>query len=130
MGNKARQNLRKKQAQQERQEHQRATEKNLRLTLMNMRQLYNTETQKALGLSAALDEARQTIAAFVLQEGDGEMDLKAEFLQRAQLIDGIQVQPLDDEAGFSFLVVEAPTEDDEAPVSAEFDEEDLVEGGM
>lgn len=140
MGNKARQNLRKKNAQAERQVHQKAVEKNLRLTLMNMRQLYNEETQKVLGLISQLDEARQMIAALALEYGEGSIEVSAEFLTRARLIDGIQVQPLDEKAGFSITVVEAPPEDDEAAVTAEFDEvpdegngafeEDLVEGGM
>lgn len=130
MGNEARANLRRKQAAAEKQVHQNAVEKNLRLTLMNMRQLYNEETQKALGFAKQLDESRMFIAALAIEAGGGVFDVSQASLQRASSMDGISVQPLDDEAGFTILVVEAPPEDeDEAPVSVteESDDEDLHE---
>ena len=128
MGRKSRDNLKKKNAQHERQVHQRATEKNLRLTLMNMRQLYNTETQAKLGLVSQLEESRMMIAALAIEFGDGVIEVSKKSLERASVIDGISVQPLESNAGFSIAVVEAPPEDeDEAPVSAEeeSDDEDL-----
>ncbi len=95
MGNEARKNLRKKQAQVEKQVHQNAVEKNLRLTLMNMRQLYTQETQAKLQLAQQLDESRQFLAAIAIEFGEGEINLSTKSLVRASSMDGISVQPLE-----------------------------------
>ena len=129
MGDAARKNLRKKNASQARQDHQKAVEKNLRLTLMNMRQLYTQETEAKIALTRSLDESRVFIAAVAIEYGDGDILISKESIERASLMDGVQLLPLDDDAGFSINVVEAPPEDDEAAVteSEDSNDEDLHE---
>lgn len=128
MGRKAKQNLRKKNAVHEKQEHQRATEKNLRLSLMNMRQLYEVEVQTKLQLAAQLDELKIMIAAASLNT-DGVLVLTQENLDRASQMDGIQVDPRE-EGGYTITLVEAPQEEnaDDAPESAEETEDEDSEG--
>lgn len=133
MGRKSRQNLRKTGAAKERQDHQRATEKNLRLTLMNMRQLFEQATQVKLQLAAQLDELKIMIAAVAIGASEGTLMLTKENLDRARLMDGIQVDPLvDDEGGYMVSVVEAPQEeekdDDSQPQTLTHEEWEALQG--
>lgn len=120
MGRESRRNRNKKSSIKERQEHQRGTEKQLRMSLMNMRQLFEGATQEKLQLAAQLDELKIMIAAAALSKnpGKGVLVLPQENLDRASLMDGIQVEPLDTGLGYSVTVVEAPPEE-EVPEDAE-----------
>ncbi len=115
MGRQARANRNKKEGTQARHQDVNGAMRQLRLSLMNMRQLYEGAVQEKIAIVKNLDEIKVMLAAVLLTESDGagSVEITDDTLELANEIDGIQLEKTD--AGLMVFVVMAPAEVPEEP---------------